>query len=204
MTGETLAIIPARLRFARYVSAATQPPLTVVPVLGIFNGVGVPGVTLAWWLLWCAVTITFTSTAPSLIFVALLRRRTIGDLYVSNRAERPLAYGLMVALYLIAAELARLTSAPRTTVALLIAGTISLLIAALVNATLCKISVHTVSTAAGSVALIATYGAALLPVLALPMLVGWARVTLRAHTRAETVLGACVGAAVATLVFALF
>lgn len=200
MTGETLALIPTRIRFARYLSAATQPTLTIVPVLAVLNGVGIPGVTLARWLLWCSVTITCTTTIPSIIFLSLHRRHRIGDLYISNRAERPLAYALMIALYLTGAELARLTGAPRATVALMIAGTISLLIALLVNTTLCKISVHTMSTTVGTVALIAAYGAALVPMIALVVAVGWARVTLRAHTRVEAILGAGVGAAVAGLV----
>jgi hypothetical protein len=175
----------------------------IVPLLAMFNGFHEPRATMARWILWCCVTITCATTLPSIVFLIMLKRGTIANLHISNRNERPLAYGVMILCYTVGTELAHRTGAPRRTTLLMAAMTLCLMIGAVVNQMVFKCSLHTMSAALIAVALLIAYGTAFLPALAVIGAVGWARVTLRAHTVAEMVAGAVVGAIVGGVVFAL-
>jgi hypothetical protein len=203
MIVRSLTRTSARTAAARAISAVMQPTVMIVPLLALFNGFHEPRVTVARWLLWCCVTITCATTLPSILFLIMLKRGTIADLHVSNRGERPLAYGAMILCYTVGAELARRTGAPRRTALLMAAMTLCLIVGAGVNQMVFKCSLHTMSAALTAVALPMAYGIAFLPALALIGAVGWARVTLRAHTAGEMAAGAAVGAAVGMLVFAM-
>lgn len=199
----SLTRTPARIIAARTISAVMQPTLTVVPLLALFNGFHEPRVTMARWFLWCCVTITCATTLPSILFLIMLKRGAIADLHVSNRSERPLAYGAMILCYTVGTELAHRTGAPRRTTLLMAAMTLCLMVGAAVNQMVFKFSLHTMSAALAAVALPMAYGVAFLPALAVIGAVGWARVTLRAHTAGEMAAGVVVGAVVGTLVFSL-
>lgn len=199
----SLTRMPTRILAARTISAIMQPTVMIVPLLVLFNGFDEPRVTMAHWFLWCCVTITCATTIPSILFLVMLKRGTIADLHVSNRSERPPAYGVMILCYTVGTELARRTGAPRRTTLLMAAMTLCLMVGAGVNQMVFKCSLHTMSAALTAVALPMVYGTAFLPALAVIGAVGWARVTLRAHTSGEMVAGAVVGAVVGTVVFAL-
>ncbi len=199
----SLTRTPAYIITARAISAVMQPTVTIIPLLALFNGFYEPRITVAHWFLWCCVTITCATTLPSILFLIMLKRGTIADLHVSNRSERPFAYGVMILCYGVGTELARRTGAPRRTILLMAAMTLCLMIGAAVNQMVFKCSLHTMSAALAAVALPIAYGSAFLPALAAIGAVGWARVTLRAHTAGEMVAGAIVGAVVGTLVFTL-
>lgn len=203
MVGQTLSRIPARIIAARSVSAVMQPTVTIIPLLVLFNGLHEPRATLARWFIWVCATVTCATTLPSILFLIMLKRGTIADLYVSNRSERPLAYAVMILCYVLGTEAARAIAAPHRTVLLMAAMTLCLMIGGAVNELIFKFSIHTMSAALAATALVITYGASFLPVLLLIGAVGWARVTLRAHTPAEALAGAAVGGLVGTLVFAL-
>ena len=188
---------------ARTISAVLQPTVIIIPLLALFNGFHEPRVTVAHWILWCCVTITCATTLPSILFLIMLKRGTIADLHVSNRSERPFAYGVMLVCYSVGTELARRTGAPRRTILLMAAMTLCLMIGAGLNQMVFKCSLHTMSVTLAAVALSLVYGSAFLPALVAIGAVGWARVTLRAHTAGEMAAGALVGAVVGTLVFTL-
>lgn len=188
---------------ARCISGATQPTVTIIPLLMAFNGIGVPNVSTWRWLVWCCVTITCAATLPSIAFLVMLKRGIISDLYVSDRSERPLAYVLMIPPYIIGTELARLVGAPHHTILLMAAAASCLIVAALVNARVFKISIHTMSAALLAVSLVMVYGPRYGAFVLLVPLVWWARVWLRAHTPGEATAGMIVGAAVGFLMFAL-
>jgi len=199
----SLTRTPAHIIAARTISAVMQPTVTIIPLLALFNGFQEPRATVARWLLWCCVTITCAATLPAILFLVMLKRGTIADLNVSNRSERPLAYGAMIVCYIVGTELTRRIVAPRRTMLLMVAMTLCFIIGAAINQMVCKFSLHTMSAAVAAVVLPMVYGAAFLPVLALIGVVGWARLTLRAHTPGEISAGAAVGAVVGILVFAL-
>ncbi|MDQ6603773.1 MAG: hypothetical protein M3176_04555 [Chloroflexota bacterium] len=199
----TLTRTSAHILAARTISAVMQPTVTIIPLLALFNGFHEPRVTVARWLVWCCATITCAATLPAILFVVMLKRGTITDLYVSNRNERPLAYGVMILCYIVGTELTIRVVAPRRTMLLMAAMTLCLIIGAGVNQLVCKFSLHAMSAAVAAVALPMAYGAAFLPVLLVIGAVGWARLTLRAHTPGEISAGAFVGAVVGMLVFTM-
>ncbi len=203
MVTRSLSRFSPRIIAARSLSAVMQPTVTVIPLLALFNGLLEPNVSFARWLVWSCVTITCATTIPSIIFLVLLRNGMIADLSISNRNERYLAYLVMIPLYFIGAGLARGLAVPRRTSLLLGAVTICLMIGAAVNHWFCKCSIHTMSAALMSVALITAYGAVFWPMVALTVAVGWARVTIRAHTLGEVLTGGAVGGIVGTCVFFL-
>jgi len=188
---------------AHAVSALLQPTLCVVPLLVALNGLGEPSVTIWHWLLWCGVTITFTTTLPSLAFLVLLKLGLISDLNVTDRRERPLPYVLMIGCYMVGTVLAHFAGAPHHSVLFLFAEALTLTIAAFVNQRYCKISIHMLSVALIAVAVTVVFGPATLPIFALLAGGWWARVTLRAHTPIEATAGAVLGVAIGVLVFAL-
>ena len=90
--------------------------------------------------------------------------------------------------------------APRELLALLVAGGAGLLVFLTITHWW-KISIHT-GVAAGTVAVLVTvYGPVAFAALPVVPLVGWARLRLAAHTLAQVIVGAGVGALVAALVF---
>lgn len=188
---------------ARSISTVMQPTLVIIPLLALFNGLFEPQVTLMHWFVWSCATVTCATTLPSLLFLIMLRRGTITDLHVSNRGERPLVYAVLTLCYLLGTEAAHALAAPHRTVLLMAAMTLCLLIGRAVNDLLFKFSIHTMSAALAAVALTMVYGVTFLPVLTLIGAVGWARVSLRAHTRQEVLAGAAAGILVGILVFTL-
>jgi hypothetical protein len=203
MVERLLSRTATRTLAARSISAVTQPTVTIIPLLALFNGLREPGVTLSHWLVWSCATVTCAATLPSLLFLIMLKRGTITDLHVSDRRERPLAYAVMILCYLFGALAAHAIAAPHRTVLAMTAMTLCLIIGMVVNEHLFKFSIHTMSASLATVALTMVYGAIFLPALALIGAVGWARVSLRAHTRTEALAGAIVGSLIGVLVFAL-
>jgi membrane-associated phospholipid phosphatase len=135
-------------------------------------------------------------------YVLLMRRRSrVGDFWISARAER-----LTPALFLLAAFVALLVAlalleAPENL--LLLTLSMGLASAAVALVTLFfKASAHcTVAGHAATAGLLVLGPAGIIFAVALP-LVGWARVTLGAHTTSEAIAGAAVGALCALLVLA--
>lgn len=188
---------------AHGVSALLQPTITIVPLLMVLNGLSDPNVSVLQWFVWCCLTVTFTTTLPSIAILALLRLGLISDLNITDRKERPLPYVLMIACYLMGTEVAHLAGVPHRSVLVLFAGALSLIGAAFVNQRYFKISIHTLSVALLVVAVTVAFGPATLPVFALLAGVWWARVTLRAHSPHEATAGALLGLAIGVVVFTL-
>ncbi|MEV4342900.1 phosphoesterase PA-phosphatase [Actinoplanes sp. NPDC049596] len=150
-----------------------------------------------WWGVPAAV---FTAGIPMAYVFRGVRRGDWADHHIPERAHRkaPLLFGVgSVAVGLTALIL---LGAPRSLLALMIAGVAGLVVFGAVTA-FWKMSIHA-GVAAGTVAvLVVVYGPwALLGALLLP-LIGWSRVRLTAHTPAQVVAGTVVGALIAGTVF---
>ena len=175
-------------RVARAVTEAFAPAILVAVLLVAVGG---------WWGLVAAL---FCSVIPfGYIVVGVLRGR-LTDHHIDLREQRriPLAFG--VASVLTGLALLVAFRAPRDLVALVAAGAVGLGVCATVNHWW-KMSIHT-AVAAGTVfILFLVYGpvwAFSLPVLAA---IGWSRVRLGAHSVAQVLVGAVVGALIAGTVF---
>ncbi|SCG61366.1 phosphatase PAP2 family protein [Micromonospora coxensis] len=185
-------------RLARLVTELTAPAV-LVSVLTLV--VGWQAASGAHGLAWGLLATLFASGIPFAYILGGVRRGRLTDHHVGVREQRrvPLLFGLASA----AAGLALLAAlgAPRPVLALVAAGVVGLVVAVAVSHWW-KMSIHTAVAAGAVVVLALTFGPRLLAVAPLPVLAGWSRVRLRAHTVPQVVVGGVVGAAVAGLVFA--
>lgn len=167
----------------------------IVAVLGDGDG------TLAGRLGWAVVIVLFCAAGPMAIREIWIHRgKVTSGRRVPKRSER--LAPLSVALCVVAAGVAALHvgHAPTDLRALTWAMLVGLLIIRAITA-VWKISVHT-AVMAGTVTILVLVGGPW-AVLAVPLvpLVAWSRVTTRAHTVAQVIAGAIMGAGVAYSVF---
>lgn len=149
---------------------------------------------------WGVVAALFCSVIPfGYIVVGVLRGR-LTDHHIDLREQRriPLAFGIASVLTGLALLVA--FRAPRDLVALVAAGAVGLAVSATVSHWW-KMSIHTAVAAGTVVILVLVYGPRWW--IALPVLtaIGWSRVRLGAHSMAQVLVGAVVGATIAAGVF---
>jgi membrane-associated phospholipid phosphatase len=184
----------SRRRRARLVTEVMSPVVLIVAVIFI---VAVHSAGAVRGLLLGLVATFFAAGFPYGLVLIGVRRGRLTDHHVSRREQRPrmmaialasVASGLLVLLWL---------DAPRALFALFAAMVAGLSVALAVT-TLWKISIHA-AAAAGTVAslaiLVSPWWLLLAPLVALT---GWARVEIRDHTPVQVLVGAVVGAAIAT------
>jgi hypothetical protein len=187
-------------RLARLASEVFAPAVLVAAlmlVVGRHAG-DEPGVS-RWWGLPGAV---FAAGIPLVYVLRNVRRGRLTNHHIPEREDRrkPLLFGLAsVAVGLLALIV---LGAPRDVIALLAAGGTGLLIFTVVTHWW-KMSIHA-GVAAGTVTtLVALYGPVALIGVPFALLACWARIRLSAHTPAQVVAGALVGALIAGTVFPL-
>jgi hypothetical protein len=155
-----------------------------------------PGVS-RWWGLPGAV---FAAGIPLAYVLRGVRQGRLTSHHIPEREHRlvPLLFGIAS----VAAGLVALIAlgAPRDVVALLGAGGTGLVVFTAVTHWW-KMSIHAGVAAGTAATLTAVYGPAALLSVPFVVLACWARVRLSAHTVAQVVTGAVVGAAIAATVF---
>lgn len=185
-------------RIARMVSEVLGPAVLVAALMLIvgWHAGDTPGVS-RWWGLPGAL---FAAGLPFAYVLRAVRKGKVTDHHIPEREHRrgPLLFGVGS----VAAGLAALIllGAPRDILALLGAGGVGLLVYTAVTHWW-KMSIHA-GVVAGTVAtLVAVYGPIALIGVPFVPLAAWARVRLSAHTMAQVVAGALVGAFIAGTVF---
>lgn len=149
-------------------------------------------------LLFGFIAAVFVALGPFLGIVIAAKRGKLSDHHVGDRRQRmPVliaglcgaAVGLLVLLAL---------HAPKAAIVGLLATALGMVVVGAVNA-FWKLSVHnSVATfVTVTVAVIGTFGWAWLPLLVLPLVIGWSRVALKDHTVGQVIAGAPAGAIVA-------
>ncbi|MDI5941128.1 phosphatase PAP2 family protein [Micromonospora sp. PTRAS2] len=186
------------LRAARLITELTAPAVlvTVLTMLvGWFGGNG-GAHGLAWGLL----ATVFASGIPFAYIVGGVRRGRLTDHHVGVREQRrtPLLFGLASAA--VGWALLAAFGAPRPLLALVAAGVVGLVVAVTVSHWW-KMSIHTAVAAGAVVVLVLTFGPPLLAAVPVPVLAGWSRVRLRAHTLPQVLIGGTVGGLVAGAVY---
>ncbi|MYW03335.1 phosphatase PAP2 family protein [Streptomyces sp. SID3343] len=177
-----------RERFARAVTEALAPQYIVMGLLLL-----VGAITSGWsgvgWAVWA---ILFAAVLPLALVKVGIRRGRWADRHLSKRAQRMRVMPVVVALVAIGLASMLVLGAPHDMVLLVVVMVVTLLALTAVT-TVWKISVHT-TVMTGAVTQTAyalgpwwAFAAVLVP------LVAWSRVVLRAHTFAQTVVGAAVG-----------
>ncbi|MEU7902731.1 phosphoesterase PA-phosphatase [Actinoplanes sp. NPDC049118] len=194
----TIAETPVRDRLARITSEVLAPAVLVAVLMLVvgWHAGDEPGVS-RWWGLPGAL---FAAGIPLAYVLRGVRTGRLTSHHIPEREHRrlPLLFGIgSVAVGLPALVL---LGAPRDVPALMAAGGAGLLVFAAVTHWW-KMSIHA-GVAAGTVAtLVAVYGPIALLGAPLALLAGWSRVRLSAHTTAQVVAGALVGALIAATVF---
>ena len=177
---------PRHVRFARHVSNILSPAAISVPLILLVAFYQARSATSA--LLYALLTLVFLSAGPFGYILLNVRLGKITDVDVSRRSERfkPFIFGLLSVC--LGWFMLVLTHGPNALITTLMITALSGLIMMVITLWW-KISLHTSSLGGALTMLTAFYGAIVLPLFALLVLVGWSRVVLRRHTIAQVITG---------------
>ncbi|SCF23184.1 hypothetical protein GA0070612_5116 [Micromonospora chokoriensis] len=188
-------------RVARVVTEACAPAVfaALMPLIIALHSTA-PAVTTG--LGWALLAILFCSVVPYAVIWVGVRRGRLTDHHIGVREQRrmPLVYGLLSVLVGLAVLV--LAGAPRPLVAMVVVMFAVLLIVTAINQAW-KLSAHAAVASGSMCVLIIVFGAALIPSLAIVVLVGWSRVRLGDHTIGQVVAGALAGVLIAVPTFIL-
>lgn len=178
--------------WARKVTDGVQPANVILAVLLLIGGVryGLPG------LGWALFATLFAAVLP-LLFIKFGART---DRHVGQRRRRLVVIPVIMASVLAGLGLMTGLGAPREMTAMVVAM-FATLVPIMAITVWWKVSVHTAVSGGAVAMLVTSLGPWWLLGYALVAVVGWSRVELRDHTRAQTAVGAVVGTVTAGLVF---
>lgn len=154
-------------------------------------------------LLW-TVTGLFVVIVPLLMVVLNnVRRGRFTDMDVSTREHRYGLYVLAIACFALLIAILNFFEAPPVAISCLYAAAATLLVGAVLNRTLTKISLHAAAMGgcAAMLFFVSPPAGALLGLIAL--LVGWSRIHLNRHTPGQVLLGWLVAVLCTVVVFPL-
>ncbi|CAM3539028.1 phosphatase PAP2 family protein [Stackebrandtia soli] len=177
-------------------------PATVLVVLCL--GVGWhadPGLT---GLGWGALVAVMCAGIPMAVIVWAMRRGDVTDVHIHHRSQRIVPLSIGVVSVLAGVALTYGLAAPPSVSSLAVALLASIATNTLITL-MWKISFHTGVAAATVTILALAYGLDwwTAPAIAVVVLIGWSRVSLRDHTIAQVIVGALWGAIVAGVPFEL-
>jgi membrane-associated phospholipid phosphatase len=175
------------MRSARLISAVLNAPLIAAITFTVL--VAVDGSTS--WPTLLFITVLYSAVVPIAILYFLARMKVIPDMYASDQGSRTLPFLAAVASYGAGFVLLLSVGAPPLISALMLCYMVNTTIMTLITL-VWKISIH----ASGVAGPAAAFGFALGPVgylfLLLIIPVGWARVTLGAHSPVQVAAGALI------------
>ena len=150
---------------------------------------------------WSILTALFTVAGPAGLVLHGQRRGRWDDRHLPHRQDRLRILPAILASVLTGLLIAGLLGAPRETTALVAAMFVSLTLVLIIT-TRWKVSLHT-AVGSGTVAtLTIAYGTPVLAFTPLIALIAWSRIRLNAHTTAQTIAGAVLGATAGGSIFA--
>ena len=188
---------PRYVRFARFVSNILAPATISVPMIVLVAFYRTSNALSA--LGYAALTLLFLSIGPFTYILIGVRLGKLSDVDVSKRSERvgPFIFGLISVC--LGWFMLILTHGPAALITVLILTAVSGLVMMMITLWW-KISLHTSSLAGAAMLLTALYGAVMLPIFALLVLLGWSRVVLRRHTVAPVVAGSLLSIALSAII----
>ncbi|WP_203898336.1 phosphatase PAP2 family protein [Virgisporangium aliadipatigenens] len=174
-------------RAATVITEALAPAVLVAVISPIIAWhAGSPG--------WGVATAVFTAGVPMAYVLRGVRRGEYDDHHVGDRAKRPLILAFAGGSVGVLLALMVLLDAPRDMIALVIAMLCGLaLTLAVTYLARWKVSLHTAVASGTVTTLVLTFGPWLNVGWALVGAIMWSRVTLRAHTPMQTVVGLLLG-----------
>ncbi|MFI1766091.1 hypothetical protein ACH41H_29100 [Streptomyces sp. NPDC020800] len=151
---------------------------------------------------WGLIAAVFTAVLPTLILRFGARRQYWGGRDVRRRQDRIVAAPGVMASVITGTALLYGLKAPAEVTAL-VTAMLGVLLALLVITFFWKVSVHS-AVASGALSILATvFGAWLLVLAPLVVLIGWSRIRLRCHTLGQVAVGALIGAAAGAPLYTL-
>ena len=179
-----------RIRIARQVSNFLAPATISLPFILLVAFYRASDKLSA--LIYACITLFFLSVGPLLYIIIGVRLGKLSDIDVSRRSQRvgPFIFGIVSAT--IGWLVLSLTNGPRNLQTVMIITIFSGIIMMVI--TFCwKISMHASSMSGIVTMLTVLYGAVMLPLFVLLVLVSWSRVTLRRHTIPQVIAGSFAG-----------
>lgn len=188
-----------RRRAARLLTEAGAP---VVVLVGMPLVIGLHSTFDASGLGWGALAALFFGVIPFGYVLRGVRQKRWADHHVGEREQRKPVFVFSLGSMLIGLVILAVVGAPRDLVAFLVTLLIEAAIA--LGVTLVwKISLHTWVSSIGATALVVVAGAWALLLWPFLTAVGWSRVELEDHSKAQVVAGAVLGTLITALIFPL-
>jgi membrane-associated phospholipid phosphatase len=187
---ETRGVNTKRIRIARHVSNMLAPATISLPFILLVAFYKASDKLSA--LIYACITLFFLSVGPLLYIFIGVRLGILSDIDVSRRSQRigPFIFGIVSAMigWLVLTH----TNGPRNLQTVMIITIFSGIIMMMVTFWW-KISMHASSLSGVATMLTVLYGAVMLPLFVLLMLVSWSRVVLRRHTIPQVIAGSLAG-----------
>ncbi|HWZ17876.1 MAG TPA: phosphatase PAP2 family protein [Ktedonobacteraceae bacterium] len=179
-----------RMRIARYVSYILAPATISLPFILLVAFYQTQDQLSA--LIYACITLFFLSVGPLLYIIIGVRLGKLSDIDVSRRTQRagPFIFGIVSVM--IGWLVLTLTNGPRNLQTVMIITVFSGIIMMVITFWW-KISMHASSLGGVATMLTVLYGAVMLPLFVLLILVSWSRVVLRRHTVSQVIAGSLAG-----------
>jgi membrane-associated phospholipid phosphatase len=183
-----------RQRAAKLISDITSPPFLALPIYVILAFYDQSQHNLSWLQVLLALVITVAGGVLLPIgFVMLLRsRKLVTSMHIPLRQQRTLPYTVTILIYLLTSGLDYWVIGGGTLTAIMCAYTINGLLALFINFKW-KISAHAIGVGGPLAILTVLYGWTIALLYVVFLVVGWARLELKAHTLAQVIGGSIFG-----------
>ncbi len=139
-----------------------------------------------------SVAVLFGAALPFVYLFYLLKSERVSAIDVPLRAQRTIPYLTSVLIYLAGFIVLTMMGASTAVRALMLCYVINTAVISLINMRW-KISAHAMGASGPLTALAVTFGWQMIPLFLLVVIVAWARLELKAHTRAQVAVGALLG-----------
>ena len=189
-----------RRRIARRVSNILAPATISLPFILLVAFYQAQDLLTA--LIYACITLFFLSVGPLLYIIIGVRRGKLSDIDVSRRSQRagPFIFGIVSVI--IGWLVLIFTNGPRNLQTVMMITVFSGIIMMVITFWW-KISMHASSLGGVATMLTALYGAVMLPLFVLLVLVSWSRVVLRRHTVPQVIAGSLAGIVLSVVILKL-
>lgn len=189
-------------RAAKFVTELSTPALPVVVISLLCGVASVPGHSgvsgLSWLpgLLWGSIPAVLCGVVPYVVLEIAARRGVLTDRHVTQKRQRPWAYGICLASVAVSVGLLIVLAAPPLMFWALGTMFVGLVAAGGITLVGPKVSVHAFCWSAMCAFLALLYSPWWLLLFAALPVIAWSRLRLEHHSPTEVVLGAALGTVV--------
>ena len=189
-----------RRRIARRVSYILAPATISLPFIFLVAFYQAQDLLTAF--IYACITLFFLSVGPLLYIIIGVRRGKLSDIDVSRRSQRagPFIFGIVSVM--IGWLVLTFTNGPRNLQTVMMITVFSGIIMMVITFWW-KISMHASSLGGVATMLTVLYGAVMLPLFVLLVLVSWSRVVLRRHTVTQVIAGSLAGIVLSLVILTL-